>query len=84
MPVLLEIYVEEDCRGCKQARKNADHVKSHFPQIHVSVIDISDSVMPLPEKVFAVPMYLFNGQMLYLGNPGEKDLVVRLENLIGT
>jgi len=84
MQALLEIYFEEDCRGCKQARKNADHVKSHLPQIHVSVIDISDNVMPLPEKVFAVPMYLFNGQMLYLGNSGEKDLVVRLENLIGT
>ncbi len=84
MQALLEIYIEEECRGCKQARKNADHVKSHFPQIHVSVIDISDKVMPMPDKVFAVPMYLFNGQMLYLGNPGEKDLVARLENLIGT
>ncbi len=83
MPTLLEIYVEEDCRGCKQARKNADHVKSHLPQIHVTVIDISENVMPMPDKVFAVPMYLFNGQMLYLGNPGEKDLVARLENLIG-
>ncbi len=82
MSSMLEIYIEEDCRGCKQARKNAIHVRSQFPQIHVSVIDISEKVVPTPEEVFAVPMYLFNGRMLYLGNPGEKDLNARLENLM--
>ncbi len=82
MPAVLEIFIEENCRGCKQARKNANHVRSHLPQIHVSVIDISSEVQKR-DDVFAVPMYLFNGRMLYLGNPGEKDLVARLENFIG-
>jgi len=83
MQAVLEIYIEENCRGCKQARKNAIHIKSHFPQIHVSVIDISDEVQK-PDEVFAVPMYLFNGKTLFLGNPRENDLVARLENQIGT
>ncbi|MCH8093430.1 MAG: hypothetical protein IH953_02445 [Chloroflexi bacterium] len=71
----LDIYIDDCCETCEQARKIADQVRERMPQVEVNLIELNGET---PDSVFAVPTYLLDGVTLFLGNPSEADLFERL------
>lgn len=71
----LDIYIDDWCETCEQARKIADQVRERMPQVEVNLIELNGET---PDSVFAVPTYLLDGVTLFLGNPSEAELFERL------
>jgi len=71
----LDIYIDDCCETCEQARKIADQVRERMPQVEVNLIELNGET---PDSVFAVPTYLLDGVTLFMGNPSEADLFERL------
>lgn len=71
----LDIYIDDCCETCDQARKIADQVRERMPQVEVNLIELNGET---PDSVFAVPTYLLDGVTLFLGNPSEAELFERL------
>ncbi|MFP3853576.1 MAG: thioredoxin family protein [Anaerolineales bacterium] len=78
----LEIYVENECANCQPAFDIAEMVQEQVPEVNVSILDLSRSDVHRPEKVFAVPTYLINGETHSLGNPDGESLVAELKELV--
>lgn len=72
----LDIYIDDGCLNCEQARRIAERVQKQMPHIEVNLIEITGE---RPDNVFAVPTYLLDGSTLYLGNPSEQELFEKLE-----
>jgi len=77
MPNTLEIFVHHDCENCETAHQLAREVRLRLPHIVVHLRE-TNQLDKLPDSVFAVPTYLFNGKRISLGNPSLSDLLHRL------
>lgn len=75
----LDIYIDDACEGCQEARKIAGIVTELLPQVSVNLIDLAHPGAHKPNGVFAVPTYVLDGETLYLGNPPEAELLGLLE-----
>ena len=73
----LDIYIDDGCDNCMEARHIAEYVQDRLPQVDVNLIEISGD---RPDNVFAVPTYLLDGATLYLGNPAETEIIEHLED----
>jgi hypothetical protein len=49
----------------------------------VQVVDLDEEQTALPEFIVAVPTYVFQGRVIWLGNPSSEELVARLGEAIG-
>ncbi|MGB1252765.1 MAG: hypothetical protein ACPG8W_19280 [Candidatus Promineifilaceae bacterium] len=80
----LDVYVAKHCWSCDEARKIVADLRVQFPNVTISLLDISPQEWP--EAVFAVPTYLLNGRVISLGNPTRQMLhnTLLTANLIGT
>jgi alkyl hydroperoxide reductase subunit AhpF len=78
----LEAYVSEDCYGCGEAREIARELSVRFPDLRVEVIDVDASGIERPPAVFAVPSFLLNDELLWLGNPRREDAVQQIANFL--
>lgn len=78
----LEVYVADFCYGCMEARALANEVSTQFPEIEVAIIDLNEPGAERPDAVFAVPTYLLDGELLWLGNPPREDAVQHFVNLL--
>jgi glutaredoxin len=74
---VLRIYVARHCPNCREARRLAHVVRRLFPTLTVEVIDLADAPTNA-EEVFAVPTYVLDGRVCFLGNPSEKELCALL------
>ncbi len=72
----LQVYVSETCWTCQETLAIAREMQLEFPGIVVEVLDLAD--VERPEEVFAVPTYLLDGTVIYLGNPSREQLRRRL------
>ena len=77
----LDIYIDDNCETCEEARRLAEQVRRRYPEIQVSVLDLTEPHVQKPIEVFAVPTYLLDGDTLFLGNPAEAEI---LETLAAT
>jgi hypothetical protein len=78
---MLHIYVAEHCPGSPTARRRADWLREHVPEIPIKVIDIgAPNVVVLP-AVFGTPTYTWNDRIIFLGNPSEQELLERARSL---
>ncbi|GBC76884.1 hypothetical protein HRbin08_00352 [bacterium HR08] len=78
---LLQVYVARHCPNCEEARRLARLADSLFPTLTVHVIDLDESSADGVD-VFAVPTYVLNGRVCFLGNPSEEELWERLGRLV--
>ncbi|GAC1447752.1 MAG: hypothetical protein PVSMB4_03800 [Ktedonobacterales bacterium] len=82
----LEIYVASDCLTCAYAYEIAERAQG-IAGLDVAVIAIEDITQPVPPNVVAVPTYLFDGQVVSLGNPACEvflaDLRQRVKEHVG-
>ena len=78
---LLQIYVASHCLNCEEAVRLAKVAGHLFPNLRVEVIDL-DHTPAQAARVFAVPTYVLNGHVCFLGNPSEEELCDLLARLI--
>ena len=71
----LRIYVADDCWACRATRQIAAEAALRFPNVRVELQEIGDD---RPDDVFAVPTYVLNGQIIFLGNPTSEELGQKL------
>lgn len=74
----LTIYILSHCPGCQEACRLAELARSRYPSLCVEVVDLDANPGARPDSVFAVPSYVLDGRLTYLGNPSEDDLCARL------
>lgn len=80
----LEIYIGSRCENCATACDLARTVESWgIPALQVHVVDLDQPNASRPGKVFAVPTYVFDDQVISLGNPTEAELLALLRRRIG-
>jgi hypothetical protein len=79
--VTLDIYVVSGCANCSYAAQVARAIAAVYPQVHVQVWDMAQTVA-IPEAVFAAPTYVLNGRVVSLGNPDEETLGQWLEQAL--
>jgi hypothetical protein len=72
-PHLTRHYVASHCLNCDEALRLACVVARLFPQLEVDVIDLDEPPTDGTD-VFAVPTYVLNGRVCFLGNPSEQEL----------
>lgn len=78
----LEAYVSEDCYGCGEAREIAEQLSTRFPDLDVDIIELDAPGVERPDAVFAVPTFLLDGELLWLGNPTREDAVQQMAHLL--
>ena len=78
---LLEILVAPGCHGCERAERLAGEIALSRPGIAVRLIDLSNEAEAGRPPSFAVPAYLYNGRMIFLGNPSSRELEAKLDRL---
>jgi len=77
-PAVLEIVVTPHCFGCARARTLAATIASHYPALDVHVVDLSEPGAQAPLGLVAVPSYVLNGRILFIGNPTQAALAAAL------
>ena len=78
----LEAYISDDCYGCGEARAIAEELSAQFPDVQVEIISLDTPDSEHPPAVFAVPTFLLNGELLWLGNPRREDAVQQIADLL--
>ncbi|MDQ6673202.1 MAG: thioredoxin family protein [Chloroflexota bacterium] len=79
----LKIYVSSHCANCSEARRLAELAAVRYPCVTVQVVDLDAEQTPLPEFIVAVPTYVFEGRVIWLGNPSSGELLARLGEAVG-
>ncbi|MBI3951964.1 MAG: thioredoxin family protein [Acidobacteria bacterium] len=69
----LQVYVASHCLNCAEARRLAQVAAQTFSDLVVEVIDL-DQTPALSADVFAVPTYVLNNRVCFLGNPSQEEL----------
>lgn len=72
----LDIYITENCWACEESARIAKDMAAIFPDVSINLRNLNDC--GTPEAVFAVPTYLINGKVAYLGNPSREELIEKL------
>ncbi len=78
---MLRIYVTSHCRGYDTARQRAAHRQLLRPDVAVDVIDVEAPGAEVPAQVIGTPMYLWNGRVVFRGNPSMAELLGRVRSL---
>lgn len=74
--VKLLVYISEDCWSCAETQRIVAEVAPQFPDVKVMILDTATNQMP--DSVFAVPTYVLNDRVIFLGNPTRAELVDKL------
>ena len=75
--VKLQVYITNNCWSCEESRRIVAEFQPQFPAINMELLDIN--VTPRPDNVFAIPTYVLNGRVIYMGNPRRDQLKEKLE-----
>lgn len=75
--VKLQVYIRRDCWSCAESRRIIAEIAPQFPQIAIELFDIEASVQP--KNVYAVPTYILDGRIIFLGNPFPAELRRKLQ-----
>ena len=78
----LAVYIGENCDSCRVAVEVAERVRREFPRVDVSVVDLDVSAGPRPDKVFAVPTFILDGEIVSLGTPTWERLAPLLRSVL--
>jgi hypothetical protein len=74
MPQTLQIYISDNCSTCLETKNLVDIIKKRFTKLDVDLINLSHPGVHSPDKVFAVPTYIYNDRVIFLGNPSIQEL----------
>ena len=74
----LQVYISDDCWTCEETRRIVADIRPQFPQIQVELLSLNE--VKRPPTVFAVPTYVLNGRVIFLGNPIRDELRSKLHS----
>lgn len=74
MQTTLEIYIKDDCPTCVETRYLAQLIFKRYRNLNVDLINLNDPDTIWPDKVFAVPTFIYKDQIIFLGNPSLQEL----------
>jgi predicted thioredoxin/glutaredoxin len=77
MSARLIVYISGHCPTCPDSLEVVRRVRERYPGIGVETLDVDHE--PPREEVFAVPTYLFDGTVVFLGNPTNEEVDRLLE-----
>jgi hypothetical protein len=80
---MLRIYTSPHCPACARTLALAERLRALRPALDVALIDINDPAAEVPPSVIGTPMYTWNHQALFWGNPAEAELFERVDALYG-
>lgn len=78
---MLRVYVADDCPGSPTARSRAGWLRSHAPEIPLELVELGAPGAVVPSTVFGTPTYTWNDRVIFLGNPGDQELLERVRSL---
>lgn len=78
--VKLHVYVREDCWTCAESQRIVSEIAPQFPQIAVELLDLESTNQP--ENIFAVPTYVLDGRVIFLGNPYREQLRQEIQDAL--
>ena len=72
----LQIFIAPDCWSCGESQQIAADLANEFPNLLIELLDLEK--VERPENVFAVPTYVYDGDVIFLGNPTREELSRKL------
>lgn len=75
---MLRIYISAHCTTCDTTRHLAEFVQAERPDMRVSVVDVDAPNADVPKNIVGTPVYTWNDQIVFLGNPSEAELLRRV------
>lgn len=72
----LDVYVTADCFSCQESRRIVADLIPQFRDITIMLHDLTDEAFP--DDIFAVPTYMINGKVIFIGNPQRQKLLSAL------
>ncbi len=70
----LVIYVKDNCRESLKALDIASWIKTFVPNVELKVVNVDRDESELRGKIEG-PVYVFNGQVMEVGNPRPEELI---------
>ncbi|MEM7030685.1 MAG: thioredoxin family protein [Chloroflexota bacterium] len=70
----LEVYISDDCPTCVQTKNLLGTAAKRYTQLEIDLINLSDPNAICPDRVFAVPTFMYNERIIFLGNPSLQEL----------
>lgn len=74
----LQVFFDSNCSTATFTQELITSVRILRPELSIEVVDINKSEVRKPDSVYAIPAYLLNSKMIFLGNPTRKALIERL------
>ena len=71
---VVKIFIVTGCWGCQQALALADWLRQEAPRLVVEVVDFALDPDASSGKVFAVPTYVDDNRLIFIGNPSKEEL----------
>ena len=68
----LTVWVSRHCPSCPEALVIANRLRHRYPSIEVKTLDVEEQ--PPDDEVFAVPTYILDGRVVFLGNPTDEQV----------
>jgi hypothetical protein len=78
---MLTVYTATHCPVYNRTWNLVAQLNQHHPQIPMQVINLDDPDIERPSLVIGTPTYMWNGKIIFLGNPSETDLIFYLSKL---
>lgn len=78
----LDVYVSAGCWSCDESQRIVADMRDQFPSIRIALRDMAAN--PVPNNVFAVPTYVLNDQVVFVGNPTRQELATKLSAIPST
>ena len=77
----LQVVVASHCLSCEPAQALAGELAEQCAGLMVEVVDLDAPGARAPDAAFAVPTYVLDGRVLWLGNPDPMEAVEHLQEL---
>jgi hypothetical protein len=78
---MLTVYTATHCPVYNRTWNLIAQLHQHCPQIPLQVINLDDPHTEWPAFVIGTPTYVWNGQVIFLGNPSQTDLISQLSRM---
>ena len=74
MQAKLEIYVSDDCPTCVETKNIVAVASGRYAHLTIDLINLSEPDTICPDHIFAVPTFVYNERVIFLGNPSLQEL----------
>lgn len=74
----LQVYIHSECFSCQETLLLVGEIRRRFPQLLTEIISLDDPAIEKPDEVFAVPTWVLDGRVIFLGNPWREQMYEKL------